>query len=222
MAMNESVRLETDDWHHKYGTPEQIEFRRRTISPKLIHFGIDQAPRDIRVLDMCCGHGEALEVMKNWGFTNLEGFDQRIHEPLKSNLQIASYEGNAAETGLESGSYDWVMNIHSMHHLGNVPQLAIWVDEMRRILKPGGRFSIVDYWTTPWLKLAMFMFRQRALHVTPYIRTYGEQIIDEWEFLEPFFRDAKPIMALLTDNGFEVERHSHDLWHFYITLRKPA
>jgi ubiquinone/menaquinone biosynthesis C-methylase UbiE len=222
MNTSNPVRYETDDWHAAYGTPEQIEFRRKTISPKLKRFGIDQAPKDARILDMCCGHGEALEVLASQGFTRLEGFDQRIHEPLKSHPAIPTYEGNAAETGLPSESYDWIMNIHSMHHLGDVPALAKWVEEMRRILKPGGRFSIVDFWKTPWLMAAMFMFRQRAFHMTPYIKAFGDQVIDEWHFLNPFFANSRQIMALLKDNGFEIERLEHDPWYFYLTLRKPA
>lgn len=221
MANPTSVRQETDEWHEAYGTPEQIAFRLRTIGPKLVRFGIDKAPKDIRILDMCCGHGEALKQLSDWGFKSIEGFDQRIHEPLKSDPRIPSYEGNAADTKLPSESYDWIMNIHSMHHLGNVEQLTQWIAEMRRILKPGGHFSIVDYWKTPWLMTAMWFFRRPWTHVTPYIKTYGEQIIDEWEYLDPFFRDADKIRAALL-NGFEVVRENHDPWHFYLTLRKPA
>ena len=218
-----NVRLETDEWHQAYADPVEVARRAQILPGKLKRFGIlDIADKSIKVLDMCCGHGEALQGMRKLGFTNLEGFDQRIHDPLKSDPEIKSYAGDARNTGLPADSYDWITCIHSTHHLGTPAELRLFVDEMKRILKPGGRFSILDFYPSARTKLAMFLFRQNWFHLTRYMKHYGEQVQEEWDILEPYIYGFEKIRPIFWNNGFEVERCEYDLWHFYLTLRKPA
>jgi len=223
MASTETIRHESDEWHASYGDPVEIQRRLRNMPGKLARLGVTEQPRESRILDMCCGHGEALMVMNTWGFRHVEGFDQRIHEPLKSAKEFTCHEGNAHATGLLSNHYDLILNIHSMHHLGNVEQLSIWIEEMRRILKPNGRFAIVDFYASPHLALAFWLFRHDWFHMNRYLRHFGKQVQDEWDFLGPYVKNWNAIRRLLWNNGFEVERCTYDPWYFYLTLRKaPA
>jgi SAM-dependent methyltransferase len=215
-----NVRQETDEWHEWYGDAAEIQRRLQNMPEKLARFGLREADRRARILDMCCGHGEALQVLKDWGFSDIEGFDQRIHEPLRSS-SVKTHEGDAHKTGLPSQHFDWILNIHSMHHLGSVEDLRLWIEEMRRLLKPGGRFAIVDFRPTWQLHLAFWLFRRDWFHATRYLRHFGKQVQDEWDqMLEPYLRNWAKIRELLWSNGFQVERESSDLWYFYLTLRK--
>src|SRR5690349_16445953 len=56
---------------------EEPYYARRTakLPEKLRRLGVLDFPRDARILDACCGRGEALQILRDRGYRNLEGID---------------------------------------------------------------------------------------------------------------------------------------------------
>jgi len=217
-----AVRRETDAWHDLYADPAEIARRRRNMPRKLERLGVTRAPRDSHVLDMCCGHGEALRTLLDLGFTNLHGFDQRIHAAPRTETRIVWREGDARATGYPPESFDWILNIHAMHHLGSVEALSLWFDEMHRILKPSGRLSLVDFRVTPQLHLAFWLVRRKWLQRTRYLRHFGRQIVEEWDILRYYIDHWNEITSLLRNRNFRIVGRRTDLWHHYLVLEKRS
>ncbi|HYA70650.1 MAG TPA: class I SAM-dependent methyltransferase [Thermoplasmata archaeon] len=64
--------------------------------------------------------------------------------------------GDAAHLGYADSSFDLVMAHHVLHHLGSVPEILRGLDEIARVLRPGGRLFYVE----------MFHKRQIREHLT--------------------------------------------------------
>ena len=99
-----------------------------------------------RIIDLCCGTGSQLRLLKKYGF-HVVGIDLS-----KSMLKVAKrgmnapdcFFGDARATDFESETFDLAMITFSLHETGWKNAHAI-LDEVQRILKPGGHVMVVDY-----------------------------------------------------------------------------
>ena len=101
-----------------------------------------------RVLDVATGDGGYIPVLRNYlgNFTHITGLD--INPLLLSKAQkkldverIEFTQMNAEYLGFKNGSLDTVNIAASLHHLENVRSVLA---EMKRVLKPGGKFMLTE------------------------------------------------------------------------------
>jgi ubiquinone/menaquinone biosynthesis C-methylase UbiE len=146
------IAPETSPWEAAYlrfETPEQeiIKFKKR-----LEKMGVTKLPRHSHVVEIFCGRGGGLHALQQFGFTHLEGVD------LSENL-LRQYQGDAQlyvsdcrRMPFRDQSKDVLIVQGGLHHLLALPDdLEQTAAEVRRVLKPGGRFVIVEPWRTPFL-----------------------------------------------------------------------
>ena len=118
--------------------------RRRPFLDRLIrlHFPAD---RNAAILDLGCGHGAILWAARNAGYTNLSGVDaspEQVAEARK--LGILGVRQGDLMTELSataSSSQDVVILFDLLHYFAPAEQVAM-ADEVRRVLKPGGRWIL--------------------------------------------------------------------------------
>lgn len=215
-------RKESDNWLHIYANDEERKRRRDEMPAKLARLGLLDASREIELLDLCCGHGEALDVFHSLGFKRLTGIDLTISEELAADSRFTIQQGDVTRTAFADESFDWLTCIHSLHHLASAETVANFMDESWRLLRPGGRLSILDFPGSTQIKLAFWFFRQPRLHVTPYLKYFGSIIQEEWFFLKDYLPQWPQVRKLLWEGKFEVERTSSTTFYYYLTLRKPV
>ena len=213
-------RLESDAWHAVYGREAERRRRRGAMPRKLALLGVDAAPRPSAVLDLCCGHGEALETLHSLGFRNLHGLDLAVDDALAADSRFHVTAGDATHVDAPDASFDWILNIHAMHHFATAENVRLFLNECHRLLKPGGRLGIVDFPASPQIRLAFWWFRQNVGLWTPYLKTFGHHIQEEWHFLRNYLPQWPTVRRMLLAGPFEVERHRRRLFYFYLTLRK--
>ena len=120
-------------------------------------------PAESKVLDLCCGSGQATGVLVQ-NFQDVTGLDA---SPLsinraKQNVPQASYvEAFAEEMPFADNLFDLVHTSSALHEM-EPEQLRKIVQEVYRVLKPGGVFTLADFHppTNPifWPGLAMFFW----------------------------------------------------------------
>jgi O-antigen chain-terminating methyltransferase len=119
------------------GTREDILERFRTYVPTLKSHCIGGA--EMPVLDLGCGRGEWLEVLRQEGLcaSGVDANRLMLAECRKRKLEVA--EGEAVEhlRSLEAESLGGVTGFHIIEHLP-FPRLIDLLDETVRVLKPGG------------------------------------------------------------------------------------
>lgn len=106
------------------------------------HFPTD---RDAVVLDLGCGHGALIYFAQSAGYRNVQGIDRSPQQVAAAkSLGIAGVvEGDLLETLRlsPSGSVDAVVTFDVIEHFRK-DELVHFVDEVRRVLRDGGRWII--------------------------------------------------------------------------------
>jgi ubiquinone/menaquinone biosynthesis C-methylase UbiE len=216
------VREESPGWLEAFGAQSERARRRKAMPRKLAALGAAGAPRQASILDMCCGYGEAIEALYDMGFRRLAGIDIHVPEALKADGRFDVCAGDAKHTPWPEAGFDWVLNIHAMHHLGMPPDIRQFLDECWRLLRPGGRLGIIDFPNSVPIRLAFWWFRQGRLMWTPYLRNFSRMIREEWCFLKDYLPRFGEVRKMLYEGPFQVERRRRGLFYFYLTLRKPG
>lgn len=216
-----SQTLETDAWKDSYLASEQREKRLRAMPEKLAKLGLNTADRRAKVLDLCCGSGETLITLHDMGFTDLTGIDLTVPAEVLEDRRFHVQQGDALNTSLSDATYDWVVNIHAMHHFASAENVDRFLSESYRLLKPGGRLGIIDFPNSIQIRFAFWFFRQNVGLITPYLRYFGKLIQEEWSFLQYYLPQWPHVWNLLRNGRFNVVSETRTLFYFYLVLEKP-
>lgn len=183
----------------RFETPEEEveKFLRR-----LRKLGASEWPKDAQVVELFCGRGNGLIALHQLGFTNLEGVDL-------SPALLAAYTGAAQcvvadcrHLPFENSSRDILIVQGGLHHLPELPgDLEQVVSEVRRVLRPGGRFMVVEPWRTPFLRfvhwVGSFRFARRAWDKLDALETMTEL---EWTTYDQWLRQPQVVLRCLETN----------------------
>jgi SAM-dependent methyltransferase len=123
----------SDEWSQRY---------RRVFINDALTEGIDLAGSN--VLDAMCGSGQLAGYLEAKG-ARVTGIDisSEVIELFKAKLpQTPAIERSILATGLDEGSFDAVIVVGGLHHVH--PDVDRAVDEIHRILKPGGYFCFAE------------------------------------------------------------------------------
>ncbi len=155
--------------------------------------GLD-LPRSVQVLDLCCGSGQATRYLLE-NFDTVTGLDASPLSLERANRTVprAKYvRGFAEQMPLEAASFDLVHTSAALHEMSS-EQLTQILQEVYRVLKPGGYFVLVDFHKPQhfimWPGLALFF----VLFETE----------TAWNFLGVNLSD------LLIQQGFQVIQQNH-------------
>lgn len=143
---------------------------------------------ETKILDLCCGSGQATKVLVQYS-QNVTGLDA---SPLslkraRQNVPQAQYvEAFAEAMPFADNSFDLVHTSVALHEM-EFNQLREILQEVYRVLKPGGIFALVDFHTpTNWLFLP---------GITLFLLLFETETA--WQLLET------DLVELLTETGFK-------------------
>jgi 2-polyprenyl-3-methyl-5-hydroxy-6-metoxy-1,4-benzoquinol methylase len=114
-----------------------------------------------RLVEIGCGNGDMLQILREAGW-QAEGvdFDPAAVTIARDNgLQV--HLGTLQSKGYATNTFDAVTSSHTIEHLSDP---ALFLNECYRILRPGGRLSIV---TPNSRSLGHRFFKQSWLHLDP-------------------------------------------------------
>lgn len=138
----------------------------------------------IRAMDAMCGGGYAARYLMDRG-AHVIGLDlaQAQIDAFAENLPgVEGLCASILDTGLESESLDLVVAVMGLHHLH--PHLETALDEIHRVLKPGGVFafcephvgSLLDIIRRRWYSVdPMFAEEEASINVRDLKQTYGDR-----------------------------------------------
>ncbi len=118
---------------------------------------------DSKILDLCCGSGQATAylVQSSHNVTGLDASPLSLNRA-RTNVPQASYiEAFAENIPIGDNEFDLVHTSAALHEM-EAEQLQQILQEVYRVLKPGGTFALVDFHppTNPlfWPGLALFFW----------------------------------------------------------------
>jgi SAM-dependent methyltransferase len=115
-----------------------LEFN-RSLLRELVRY-LDPQPGD-RILDIGCSRGFYVRALAEYG-SDVVGVDIS-DDALARAVTDRVERGDATRLRFETGTFDKVFSLHTVEH---VPDSAAFVNEVARVLKPGGMAIVVYPW----------------------------------------------------------------------------
>lgn len=223
--MNSTTRekevQESEQWHHAFKSETLKNRRRDTYLNKLQRLGYQSWPKDAMILDLCCGSGELLSILRSEGFTNLHGIDITIDSTLAKQQWAKITSGSSSQLSYQNHFFDVVVCFHSLHHLGGIAGISATLNEVARVLKPAGRLALVDFYASPWLKLILELFRRDYLAwISNGLKNFSILIKEEDPYLRRYLNEWNQLMKLLLSLKFRLSSYRRGLFYFYWTGEK--
>lgn len=117
---------------------------------------------DTQILDLCCGSGQTTQFLLKIS-QNVTGLDAspKSLQRARQNVPLASYvEAFAEEMPFADNLFDVVHTSVALHEM-QPQQLRKIINEVYRVLKPGGVFTLVDFHTPTnpifWSGVSVFL-----------------------------------------------------------------
>ena len=161
-----------------------------------------------QALDICCGTGDITERLEKavgpsgrvWGLDFSIGMLQagRSRDPLSNRRFV---QGDAMNLPIRTGSMDAVTVGFGLR---NLVRLEDGLDEVLRVLKPGGRFMCLDMGKVT-LPIAKDIFRLYFFHVVPKVGRLlypGQDMFDYFPASSLEYPAQEKLSGLLKDRGF--------------------
>jgi ubiquinone/menaquinone biosynthesis C-methylase UbiE len=146
----------TEDSARRYDTQVEVLFygtanaTRRQALPPLHEIFTGRDQRRLRLLDIGCGTGRFLDFVKQaWprlpaaGLDMSEAYVREARQHLKRRARLTLMVADGTRIPLASRSQDAVTSIFMLHELPPATR-RLTFREVERVLKPGGRFVLVD------------------------------------------------------------------------------
>jgi SAM-dependent methyltransferase len=183
-----------EEAYQDFETPrKEIEkFKRR-----LRNIGATGWPRSVKIVELFCGRGNGLHALTQLGFRNVEGVDLSPNLLEKYCGQAKCYLCDCRKLPFADGAYDVVIVQGGLHHLPKLPEdLSACLDEICRILKPGGSFVSVEPWQTPFLGLVHALCFSPARRLSKMLGALATMIEEEEITYEAWLGLAPEILML--------------------------
>ena len=220
---NVPTRHESSSWHAAYRADALVKRRVATHGQKLKRLGILDLPRTTRILDVCCGEGEMLDMLQGAGFTSVMGLDVAADPQAIQSLSHKPWRyvaGSATQFPFAKDSFDYILCAHSLHHLWPLAQIKALIENARQALKPGGTLALVDHYDSLQLRLALAVLLSPLAKLTNWSRLFREQHLEEKEQLFGYLNEWPQVHAAMIQAGFASAAYRRDLFFFYYTARK--
>ena len=144
----------TEAWEAAYLRFETPEEEIRKFTGRLRSLGAARWSREAHVLEIFCGRGNGLVALERLGFTRLQGVDlsPRLVGLYRGRGRCSA--GDCRAMPFRSASHDVAIVQGGLHHLPHLAaDLPVVLEEVQRVLKPGGLFVVVEPWLTPFLRV---------------------------------------------------------------------
>ncbi len=204
----------------RFETPEQ-EIQK--FVARLREVGAGAWPRDARVLELFSGRGNGMVALDRLGFTRTCGVDLsprlvalyrgRGHCAV-GDCRCLPFQDNSQEIAIVQGG---------LHHVPDVfADLPLVIAEVQRVLKPGGRFVVVEPWLTPFLRAVHWACASPARQVWPRLDALATMIHYERATYERWL--AHPSFILSQLSGAFVPQLTRQGWGklLFVGSKRPA
>lgn len=187
------------------------------IMPKLVHLACGQKPAmkqrakilplaEGMVLEVGIGSGLNIPLYDESRVDHLWGIDPSPEmwaiarkNAREHHIDAEFFEARAESIPLDDNAADTVVMTYTMC---TIPNVRLAMDEIRRVLKPGGKLIFCEHGQAP----------------DEGVRRWQQRMNPVWKLIGGGCHLNRPIPRLLEDSGFQ----SHDMKTMYIPGWKPA
>jgi len=141
-------------WEEAYQQFETAEQEISKFTRRLRRLNVGEPAEGLRILELFAGRANGVEALCRLGFHPVFALDRSVGLLASSPSHRRRCAGDARALPLRESSIDVVVVQGGLHHLEVLPtDLDATLNEVARILRPGGRVYIVEPALTPFLML---------------------------------------------------------------------
>jgi SAM-dependent methyltransferase len=114
---------------------------------KRARFVTEASPPPGRVLDVGCGTGVLADRLAGSGYevVGLDPSEGMLDVMRERAPQVEAVHGSGTEMPFEDGEFDLSLSVATMHHIADRDLVQSALQEMVRVVKPGGRILVWDH-----------------------------------------------------------------------------
>jgi len=212
--------MESVSWQSAHYEEPYSSQRKAKLLAKLAKLGVLKLDRGAHILDTCCGRGDALDLLFKRGFKYIEGVDATPH-PDWVTAPFKIHESDVRKIPFADNTFDYVINLHALHHLTDYQGVKKFLIECHRVLKPDGKLFIIDFPASPQIKLLFFLLRKRIFTITGGLKNFANILDEEWSYLSKYLQEWPAIHPLLQHQcPLDLEHSKQEFFLFYYILVK--
>ena len=221
-AASEADKTDIALWEAAYLRFETPEEERAKFLKRLKGLGAATWDRNLRILELCCGRGNGLDAWTALGFSHVDGLDLSADLVAEYRGEARTFVGDARRMPFSGGAYDVVAVQGGLHHLLSMDDLEAALSEVHRVLKPQGRFVIVEPWLTPFLRVVHASCRSSLLRrLWKKLDALATMIEHERTTYQAWLSQPRPILAAI-DRAFQTESRQIGWGKLTLVGRKRA
>ncbi len=204
------------------------ETREKPIWPPLLEL-LNKVGKDESVLDVGCGNGRILKVLKEKG-VKYSGVDQsaKLIEICKEKYpQDTFYQADIANLGgISEYGFDWVFCVAVLHHLPGFAQRLAALRQLRNKMKDGGRIVLTVWNMWPEKKFNRMIWRFLLLKLLGRNQMDFGDVLFDWKrggVLSKRYYHAfiwRELRKLTKRAGLKIEGSFKDKFNYYMVLVK--
>jgi SAM-dependent methyltransferase len=187
------------EWEAAYQRFESSAEEIQKFERRLQSLGASRWPRESEIAELFCGRGNGLMALAALGFDRIRGVDlsESLLRAYRGPARL--YVGDCRDLGFVDRSLDIVLVQGGLHHLPEIPgDLEKTLIEIKRVLRPGGRFVMVEPWRTPFLRVVhTFCNLSLARRAWGKLDALATMIDRERTTYERWLSQGQPILRLL-------------------------
>ena len=208
-------------WEAAYLRFETPKEEKKKFIKRLYQLGVKSWPKDSMIVDLFCGRGTGINALKELGFNQIEGLDLSERLLLQFQGDAKLYVCDCRKLPFDDASRDIVIVQGGMHHLPQqTNDFEAVIYETRRILKPEGRFVMIEPWSTPFLDLVDLLSKFKFFRkIYPPLDDLAIMIDRERTTYEAWLKLPKEIENILLES-FQPEIHKKKLGKILFVGRK--
>ncbi|MBF0518990.1 MAG: class I SAM-dependent methyltransferase [Nitrospirae bacterium] len=180
--------------------------------------GLQTQSRTSRVLDCGCAMGDFLKLLQRNGFINLCGVDASsemlVHAKKKINAEMFCCDVLKMSELIVENSFDIITAMNIQHHIGYEEQWGLFVEQCRKILKPGGLLIMREPYPTLSFNVLRQMSNHRVFLNVNFLKKRIDSLIEERQLLD-YFTNRWPSFykGSLKRSGFNIVREVSLIGH---------
>ena len=204
-------KMQIEDWEEAY-----LEWQKNENLDKLKESVKKwDIPKNDLVLDLCCGSGKCVNLLKREGYNNVFGLDLSKNLLSHNENLMRVLISNALVTPFKENTFDVVLMHKALHHFTNYDGI---LEEVRRILKPGGIFCFIEPEKTLLRLISHYLlFFTPIGYLTRNLRFLRKAVKEEKETYYLWLKNIQYFITLMkTKYNFIIIKQWSDLLHIFV------